>query len=580
MFFLPNQTAIHKELKLAFSPLANQIWTILGLSLVINLLILAPTWYMLEIYSRVVTSRSHNTLVMLTLLIALAYLLLEAMSFVRSRLMYLLADDLDKSLRIKIFDTIFAAKLRQPNFSTIQGLLDLKAIQEAIVSPAFTALIDCPIAIFTLVIIFLYDPFLGWLSLAGVVILCFIAIFNFKRVEPLLTEANAELISCQKYINDTVKNAQVIKAMAMDDGIKEKWLLKHNKSSSLQFLASNRAAKSSSISKILQITQGSLTLGMGCWLVMTGYLAGGSSEIIVNSMLASRALAPIVLIVSLMKVLINGKDAVNRLNNLLRVYKDPISAMKLPVPKPDLVVEGLSVNDPMTNQNILRSINFKIPSGHTLAILGPSASGKTTLARLLTGIWPASAGSIRLDGVDIYSWNKEELGPFVGYLPQDVELFDGTIAENIARFSDLDQTQIEEAAKIVGIHDFIMSLKNGYEQHMNDDAMNFSGGQKQRIALARAFYGNPKFIVLDEPNSNLDEEGELALIEAIKSIKLKGSTVVIITHKINIVSNLDFMLILSQGQIKAFGPTEEILKKLKALNTPKNITNKNEINES
>lgn len=580
MFFLPNQTAIHKELKLAFRPLANHIWTILGLSLVINLLILTPTWYMLEIYSRVVTSRSHNTLVMLTLLIALAYLLLEAMSFVRSRLMYLLADELDKSLRTKIFDTIFAAKLRQPNFSTIQGLLDLKAIQETMVSPVFTALIDCPIAILTLIIIFLYDPFLGWLSLAGVVILIFIAIFNFKQVEPFLTEANSELISSQKYINDTVKNAQVIKAMAMDDGIKEKWLLKHNKSSSLQFLASNRAAKSASISKILQIMQGSLTLGMGCWLVMTGYLAGGSSEIIVNSMLASRALAPIVLIVSLMKVLINGKDAVNRLNNLLRVYKDPVEAMKLPVPKPDLVVENLSINDPMTNQNILRGINFKIPSGHTLAILGPSASGKTTLARLLTGVWPALVGSIRLDGVDIYSWDKEELGPFVGYLPQDVELFDGTIAENIARFSNLDQIKIEEAAKMVGIHDFIMSLKNGYEQHMNDDAMNFSGGQKQRIALARAFYGNPKFIVLDEPNSNLDEEGELALIEAVKSIKLKGSTVVIITHKLNIVSNLDFMLILSQGQIKTFGPTEEILKKLKASNTPKNITNKKEINES
>ena len=491
--------------------------------------------------------------------------------------MYLLADELDKSLRIKIFDTIFAAKLRQVNFSTIQGILDLKTLQEALVSPAFTALIDSPIAIFTLVIIFLYDPFLGWLSVLGVVILCAIAIFNFKRVEPLLTEANAELINSQRYVNDAVKNVQVIKAMGMIHGIQEKWLLKHNKSSSLQFMASNRAVKSASVSKMLQIMQGSLTLGMGSWLVMTGYLAGGSSEIIVNSMLASRALAPIVLIVSLMKILINGKDAVNRLNILLRVFKDPVSSMKLPTPKPDLVVEGLSVNDPVTNQSILRGVNFKIPAGHTLAILGPSASGKTTLARLLTGVWPASIGSIRLDGVDIYSWNKEELGPFVGYLPQDVELFDGTIAENIARFSGLDQTQIEEAANMVGIHDFIMSLKNGYEQHINDDAANFSGGQKQRIALARAFYGSPKYIVLDEPNSNLDEEGELALINAIKAIKLKGSTVVVITHKASIVSNLDFILILNQGQVKTFGPTEEVLNKLKSLNAPKNTINKNEI---
>jgi len=577
MFFLPNQTPLHKELRLAFRPLLNHIWPILGLSLVINLLILAPTWYMLEIYSRVITSRSHTTLIMLTLLIAIAYLLLEAMSFVRSRLMYLLADELDKSLRIKIFDTIFAAKLRQVNFSTIQGILDLKTIQEALVSPAFTALIDSPIAIFTLVIIFLYDPFLGWLSVLGVVILCAIAIFNFKRVEPLLTEANAELINSQRYVNDAVKNVQVIKAMGMIDGIQEKWLLKHNKSSSLQFMASNRAVKSASVSKMLQIMQGSLTLGMGSWLVMTGYLAGGSSEIIVNSMLASRALAPIVLIVSLMKILINGKDAVNRLNILLRVFKDPVSSMKLPTPKPDLVVEGLSVNDPVTNQSILRGVNFKIPAGNTLAILGPSASGKTTLARLLTGVWPASIGSIRLDGVDIYSWNKEELGPFVGYLPQDVELFDGTIAENIARFSGLDQTQIEAAANIVGIHDFILSLKNGYEQHINDDAANFSGGQKQRIALARAFCGSPKYIVLDEPNSNLDEEGELALINAIKAIKLKGSTVVVITHKASIVSNLDFILILSQGQVKTFGPTEEVLNKLKSLNAPKNTINKNEI---
>lgn len=319
---------------------------------------------------------------------------------------------------------------------------------------------------------------------------------------------------------------------------------------------------------MIQMMQGSLTLGMGIWLVMSGMLVAGTAEIIVNSMLATRAIAPLILLASSIQVIINGRDALKRLNDLLQFYKEPQETMKLPPPKGQLVVENLSVNDPITYENILRSINFQMQAGQTLAILGPSASGKSSLARLLVGVWPPYSGSARLDGVNIFIWNKEELGSQIGYLPQEIELFEGTIAENIARFGKLDNLAVENAAKLVGIHDFICSLEMGYDHLVSDNGANFSGGQRQRIGLARAFYGLPKYIVLDEPNAHLDEQSELDLLNAIDYMKSKGSSVIVITHKVKIIAKLDLILIMAHGMVKTFGKSDEILSKINATTLP------------
>lgn len=570
LFFLKNQLQWSNALKVSFDPISQDIWKIIFLSFVINILIICPTWYMLEVYSRVITSKSHITLLMLTILVIGVYILLEAISYVRSLVMQYIARKFENYLGTKVFDSIFLAKLKQQDFSSSQGLTDLRTIQDFLVSAAFTALIDTPIAVIAIAIIFLYDPLLGWLSILGLIILVSIAIYNYKQIHPILNDANKKFINSQRYVNNVIQNAQAVEAMGMLNFIHKKWLNKQHEILTLQSLSSSRAGLSNSISKLTQMMLGSLTLGFGAWLVIEGKLDAGSGEIMVNSMLASRALAPLLLVVSSLRVIISAQDAVKRLDGLLKIFPQSNSPMSLPPPQGNLSVESLTATSPITKKVILQHINFKLPAGNSLAILGPSASGKTTLARLLIGIWAPMTGSVRLDGVDIYHWDKNELGPYLGYLPQDIELFDGTIAENIARFSDADLEKVKQAAKIVGIHDFIMAFDEGYDQSIGNSGSILSGGQRQRIALARAIYGLPKYIVLDEPNSNLDEEGEIALMKAIQYMNAQGSTIIVITHRPKIASIMDYVLVLVDGQMKLFGQASEVLAKLKAPATPSN----------
>jgi ATP-binding cassette subfamily C exporter for protease/lipase len=505
---------------------------------------------------------------MLTLLVVVLYALLEMLEWVRAGIMQKAGQQFDAALRERVFNNVFQAKLRHLAGGSTQALIDIKVIQDAIASPALMALIDLPFALLTLPLIFWINPSLGWFAVFGALVLGIIATVNQFRVQPLLVKANLHANAAQNYANSVIRNAQVIESMGMLGRIQEKWINKQLAFLNMQASASDRAGLNSSLSKFTQTLQGSLLLGLGCWLTLRGELSMDGSMMIIASILGGRVLAPLVVIVTHWRVVMGAQEAIERLDYFLKLFPEAKQSMPLPPPIGLLSVEGLFASPPNSQNAILKGITFKLAAGQSLGIVGPSASGKSTLARLITGIWPALNGTVRLDGVDIYAWEKNELGPYVGYLPQDVELFDGTLAENIARFGDVDMAKVADAAKIVGLDNFVLGLKDGYETQLGDNGAFLSGGQRQRVGLARAIYGMPKFIVLDEPDSSLDEEGDAALLSTIQHIKSKGSTLVIITHRVQVVSFIDSMLILVDGKIQAIGPRDEVLKSL----TQQNLT--------
>ncbi len=344
--------------------------------------------------------------------------------------------------------------------------------------------------------------------------------------------------------------------------IHQRWIAKQRAFLGLQAQASGQAGFYQAASKFLQNTVSSAMLGLGAWLLLRNELAGGPGMMIVGSILGGRVLAPLIQVVTQWQSLVNAGDAYSRLDQLLTALPVRPAGMALPAPQGQLLVENLMAAAPGTQTPILKGLNFGLQPGEVLAVVGPSASGKTTLARLLVGLWPALGGKVRLDGADVYTWSKDELGPHVGYLPQGVELFDGTVADNIARFGAVDTALLEFAARMVGLHEFIMSLPKGYDSPVGREGAMLSGGQRQRIALARALYGKPAFVVLDEPNSSLDEQGDAALAEAISRMAARGTTFVVMTHRTSVLAVANKMLVLRDGQAQAFGARDELLKAL------------------
>ena len=377
--------------------------------------------------------------------------------------------------------------------------------------------------------------------------------------------ANRSAIAAQQYADGSLRNAQVIESMGMIGNIYKRWMVRQKEFIDLQAQASANAGLYQALSRMIQNIMGSLLLGLSAWLLLRHALNGGDAMMIVSSILGGRVLAPLVQIVSQWRTLVNARDAWGRLDFLLSAAPVKPQFMTLPAPKGQLTVEGVTAGPPGSSQFIVKGVAFALQPGEVLAVIGPSASGKTTLARLLVGLWPSAAGKVRLDGADVFTWEKSGLGPHIGYLPQGVELFDGTVAENIARFGEVDTAKVEEVARVVGIHEWVTSLEQGYETAIGPEGANLSGGQRQRIALARAMYGSPVFVVLDEPNSSLDEAGDQALSSAIAHMKARGTTFVIITHRTSVLGVTDKILLLRDGQAQACGPRDEVIA---ALNKP------------
>lgn len=528
-----------------------------------NLLVMAPTLYMLEVYDRVVNSRSGMTLAMLTLLVVGLFALMEILEWVRMEVLQVAGRRFDARMGERIFDSVFEANLRRIPGTPVQALNDLRTVREFLSSPAVIAIMDVPLAMLYIVVLFLISPLLGYMSIVGALMSVALAYFNERATLPALSQANRSAINAQNYANGSLRNAQVIKAMGMLRSIHGRWMKKQKELLSTQALASDAAGIYSVLSKFVQMATSSLLLGAGCWLMLQGQFAGGGGMMIVASILGGRVLAPISQVIGMWKHVVNARDAYFRLDNLLQGIPAKQPGMPLPAPKGLLSVEAVTVVAPNSNVAIIRGASFAVPVGKVVAIVGPSAAGKTTLARLVVGVWPAASGKVRLDGVDIFPWNKAELGPHIGYLPQEVELFDGTLAENIARFGQVDMAQVEAAARAVGAHDAIMALPHGYDTAIGDDGCFLSGGERQRVGLARAIYGTPRLVVLDEPNSSLDEAGEQALVRTLLALKAQGTTILVITHRTSVLEAVDLMLLLVEGQVKAYGPRDEVLAALR-----------------
>jgi len=532
-------------------------------SLVVNVLVLAPSAYMMEVYDRVVNSRSHVTLLMLTLLVVGIYLLLEGLEWVRRQVMHDAGVVLDKSLRENVFSAIFTARLQNIPGAGAQALRDLKIIRDFLPSSALLAVIDTPLALLILILLFLMAPSLGWFAVAGALVQFGIGFFNERRIRGPLLAANRSALGAQSYADGVIRNAQVIESMGMLAHIHKRWIALQQEFLMQQAEASDHAGTNAAFSKLVQSLLSSLLLGMGCWLTLKGEIHG--SGMIVASILGGRVLAPLVQIIGGWRQVEGALESYGRLEGLLRELPMPQKGMALPAPVGQLSVEGVIAGAPRSPVQIIKGVNFRVAPGGSLAIVGPSASGKTTLARLLVGIWPALQGKVRLDGNDIYQWDKEELGRHVGYLPQNVELFEGTIAENVARFGEPDQEKVNAACRMVGLDSLIDQLSNGYATQIGDDGSFLSGGERQRVALARAVYDMPKFVVLDEPNASLDEAGDAALINAVMQLRQNGSTVIVITHRLNILGAIEHMLVLVDGQVQRFGTCKEVME---ALQTP------------
>lgn len=546
--------------------LRRTFYALAGFSGVINLLMLTPAVYMLQVYDRALVSSNVTTLLMLTLLVVGLYILMGMLEMVRSSVLIRVGNRLDMMLNQRVFTAAFERNLRRAGGNPSQALQDLSQVRQFLTGNGLFAFFDAPWTPIYLVVISLVHPLLGVITLIGSLLLVGLAWLTETSTRKPLAEANQAAMTSAAYANNNLRNAEVIEAMGMLPAIRQRWFGNHLRILELQSLASDRAAWITGLTRFVRITLQSLILGAGALLAIQGKITPGM--MIACSILGGRALAPVEQAIATWKQLLSSRTAWARLSALLQDFPARKESMPLPKPTGILGVEGAFANAPGTNLPILRAISFNLSPGEALGVIGPSASGKSTLARLLVGIWPAQAGKVRLDGADVFQWNKEELGPWLGYLPQDVELFEGTIAENIARFGEVDGDAVIQAARQAGVHEMILRLPQGYDTRLSADGGALSGGQKQRVALARALYGDPSLIVLDEPNSSLDDVGEAALIQALSDLKRRGKTLVLISHRPTVLNIVDKILLLREGTVHMFGSRDEVFAALRQASAP------------
>ncbi|MFJ4157014.1 type I secretion system permease/ATPase [Pseudomonas sp. NPDC089752] len=523
----------------------------------INLLMLVPSIYMLQVYDRVLSSQSITTLWLLTLMVVGFFIYIGALEAVRSFIVIRVGNQLEKSFNLQVYRAAFERNLRQRDGAAGQALNDLAQLRQFVTGPALFAFFDAPWFPIYLAVIFIFNPWLGLMASGGAVLLIALAALNERLTHATLAEASAVQQQSTLLAGSQLQSAESIQAMGMLAALRRRWFAQHGRFLDLQNQASDTTAVISATSKGLRLCLQSLVLGLGALLVIDGQMTPGM--MIAGSILMGRVLAPIDQLLAVWKQWSGAKLAYLRLDGLLRAHPEPPAPMPLPVPKGQLAVEQISAGPPGRELVTLQQVDFTLAAGELLGVLGASGSGKSTLAKLLVGVWPARSGHIRLDGAELAQWDREALGPHIGYLPQGIELLRGSIAENIARFGDLDGQQVVEAARLAGVHELILRLPQGYDTRLGEAGVDLSGGQKQRIALARALYGNPCLIVLDEPNSNLDSHGETALANALAQLKALGRTVVLVTHRSAALAQADKLLVLHEGRMQGFGPARDIL---------------------
>jgi len=554
------QKVTNSELKQAIFASKKSFMIVGFFSMFINLLMLVPSLYMLQLYDRVLTSRSEETLVMLTAIVVVLFITMALLEIVRSKILVKVGNKLDGILSERIFNTLFELANRHPGKASAMPLNDLTSIRQFMTGNGLFAFFDAPWIPIYIAVLFMFHPIFGYFAIGAAIVLIIFTIINEYSTKEKLLEANTLSRAASSYVDSNLRNAEVINAMGMKNNIKSRWQEKYFGFLTAQNSASNKAGIWANVSKSSRMLFQSLILGIGGYLAIIMEVSPGM--MIAGSIIMGRALAPLDLIIGSWKGFSSARISYRRLDSLLKDFPKDKEYMPLPAPEGEILLEGVAVVPPNAKQPSIRGLSMKIDKGDVVGIIGPSAAGKSSLARVILGLWPLAAGKARLDKADISQWDKQDLGPYIGYLPQDVELFEGSVSDNIARFGEVDAQKVVEAAQKAGVHELILRLPDGYDTRLGAGGATLSGGQRQRIGFARAIYDNPVLVVLDEPNSNLDEQGEVALIKAIQSLKETKTTVVLITHRPSILQVTNKLAVIKQGILELYGNTNEVLAKL------------------
>jgi ATP-binding cassette subfamily C exporter for protease/lipase len=549
------------------SVLANVLWdfrreflTVGLFSAVFNLLMLTPTIYMLQVYDHVMISMNELTLLAVSLICLFLFGVSAVSDWTRSRILVRAGVRLDEALSTRVFNSSFEAYLDSTGTSPQRAFSDLLQVRQFLTGNGVFALFDAPWTPVYIVVMFVLHPLLGWMAIAFACVQIGFAWFgNRHTVAPAEAAVRANT-DVTLYLQGKLRNAEVLESMGMVGNLRDRWRARHAGAMGRSLQSQHLIGRVQAISKFIRYIQQSLALAAGAVLVINGEISPGA--MIACNVLMSRALAPIDLLVSTWRSFFTAKAAFERLEALLQRYPERDPALRRVPPTGELTVRNVFATVPGRQSPILKDISFSVPAGTVVGIIGPSGSGKSTLARVLVGIWPHVSGEVLLDGLPIEGWNRVELGPHLGYLPQDIELFDGTIAENIARFAELDSRKVIEAATCAGLHQMILRFPAGYDTPIGEAGAILSGGQKQRIALARAVHGDPAVLVLDEPNANLDDAGEAALLQTLAQLKAKGKTVFLITHRASALAATDWLLLLRDGELVANGPRDAVIASL------------------
>lgn len=549
-------TALGKAMK----SVKPALWTAIVFSLFINLLGLTAPLYMMQVYDRVLASRSISTLVVLTIIIAVLYLITAGLESLRSKVLVRGAIRFDQQVNEDTFQAVQRATLAEPSPRHGQVLRDTDTVREFFTGSGITSLCDVPWVPIYVVVATLLHPWYGVLAVISCIISGLLATANDRLTRSHLNDATKASIIASNKATTTFRNAEVLQAMGMVGNLRRKWSDSRLEALSQQVRASDRSGIVMALIRFNRMFTQSLILGVGAYLAINREISPGT--IIAASIIVGRCIQPIEVAIGNWKTIVNMRSAYERVEALLLSLPKAAKKLALPAPKGDLSVENVAVRAPGKDTFILKGVSFSIPAGSILGVIGPSAAGKSTLARVIVGIWPAVAGNVRIDGAEIDHWDPEQLGAYLGYLPQDVELFPGTIAENISRFGEVNDEEVINAAILADVHEMIQRLPNGYNTEIGEAGSSLSGGQKQRIGLARALYRMPSLIVLDEPNASLDTAGDQALTNTIRRLKEAGRTVVMITHKTTSLSQCDLILVLQDGTVQAFGPREEVLSRI------------------
>ena len=531
-------------------------------SMVANVLMLSPTLYMLQVFDRVMSSRSELTLLAMSLITLFLFGVMAFAEWMRSRVLVRAGVQLDGLLGTRVFNASFEANLAPSGVSPARAFGDLIQIRQFLTGNGILAFFDTPWTPVYMAVLFILHPMLGFLALFFAAVQGALAWFGHRHTVAPAEAASKAGSEASAYLQGKLRNAEVLEPMGMVHNLRPHWAQRHAHAHQLQGQAQALTHRITAWSKFIRYTQQSLALGAGALLVIDGQLSPGG--MIAANVLMTRALAPIDMLVAAWRGFIGARSAFGRLEALLAAHPERDPALTRVAPPGALTLRDLVAVAPGRDEPILKGVSVAVAPGTVTVVLGPSGSGKSTLARCMVGIWPGVSGEVLLDDLPISGWDRDELGPYLGYLPQDIELFEGSIAENIARFGEVVSEKVIAAARSTGLHEMILRLPKGYDTPIGEAGHLLSGGQRQRIGLARAVYGDPVLVVLDEPNANLDDVGEAALVQTVKGLKAKGRTVFLITHRPGVLAVADRVLVLRNGMVQTDGPRDEVLAQLRA----------------